>query len=224
LDASVSLSGAQNEDKNRAKGPARYDLVRINTGLRVGYVPTSGFDMFASNDVHAQFSVDGTYPVLTRGKFVLGVGIGWDAGERTERTRGIEASLTTHRMYVPVEGRFHFAPSFYVFGKIAPGAAAALASVKDASSPNELSATGWALSGDASVGASILLGPRANMHRRKVRFWLTPELGYSVTTAAPLRVSPGRDDEDLLGSDESANLRGLALRGFFWRASVGVTF
>ena len=36
--------------------------------------------------------------------------------------------------------------------------------------------------------------------------------------------NPGRADEDLLGSDEDVSLRSLALSGFFWRASVGMTF
>lgn len=211
-------------DRAAPAGPPRYDLVRVNAGVRIGYLPSRGFDTFASNDVLPQFSIDGTYPLFTRGKLVLGAGLGWDVGGRAGTVRGFDASLTTHRLYVPLEGRWHWSPGLSIFGKVAPGAVAAIASVQDPSSPNELSTTGWAFSADASVGASILLGPRQHPEKRTIRFWLTPEIGYAVTTNAPLRGDPGRDTEELLGSDESTNLRSLALSGLFWRASVGATF
>ncbi|MBX3215763.1 MAG: hypothetical protein KF850_27240 [Labilithrix sp.] len=217
-------SAPPSADRAAPSGAPRYDLIRVNMGVRVGYVPSRGFDTFSSNDVLPQFSIDGTYPLFTSGKLVLGAGLGWDVGGRAGTVRGFDASLATHRLYVPLEGRWHWSPGLSVFGKIAPGAVAAIASVQDPSSPNELSTTGWAFSADASVGASILLGPRQHPEKRTIRFWLTPEIGYAVTTNAPLRGNPGRADEDLLGSDESTNLRSLALSGLFWRASVGTTF
>jgi hypothetical protein len=206
------------------EGPPRYDVIRINAGVRIGYVPAGGFDAFATNDVLPQFSLDGTYPVLARGKLVLGVGLGWDYGARSATLRGFESSLAVHRLYVPLEARWNFNGWIYGFGKLAPGAAAMMAAVKEGSAPNELKATGWAFSADASVGASILMGPRQHLDRRAVRFWLTPEIGYALTTPASLSGSPGRDEKDLLGSDENAKLGTLALSGFFWRASLGTTF
>jgi hypothetical protein len=212
------------EDRAGAEGPARHDLIRVNAGLRIGYVPSRAFDMFASNNALPQFSIDGTYPVLTSGKLVLAAGLGWDVGGRSDKVRGFDASLTTHRLYVPIEGRWYFTPGLSVFGKVSPGAVAAISSVRESSSPNELSGTGWAFSADLSIGASILMGPRQRMDKRAVRFWVTPELGYAFTTQASLRTNPGRDEKDLLGSDENTNLRSLALSGFFWRASLGTTF
>lgn len=231
----ATLSGARAFAQGEAEAPAppehpatparpRHDLVRVNAGLRIGYVTSRGFDAFASNDVLAQFSIDGTYPLYTRGRVVLGAGLGWDVGGRSDRLRGFDSTLTTHRLYVPVEARYHLLPSLLVFGKLSPGAAVAIATIEDPSSPRELSATGWAFSGDASVGASILLGPRAKMERRLARFWLTPEIGWSYTTGAPLHPNPDREAKDVLGSDEDATLRSVALSGFFWRASLGATF
>jgi len=211
-------------DTTEPQGGPRYDLIRVNVGLRIGYLPSRGFDTFSSNDVLPQFSVDGTYPLLTAGRLVLGAGVGWDVGSRSDSVRGLSSSLTTHHLYVPIEGRWHLSSGLSAFVKVAPGASAAIASVRDSATSNELSTTGWAFSADASVGASILMGPRARMDKRTPRFWLTPEVGYSFTTNAPLRAGIGRDEKDLLGSDESANLRALALSGFFWRASVGMTF
>lgn len=215
---------ALDRDAEANEEPPKYDFIRLNAGIRVGYVTTRGFDAFGSNDVLPQFSIDGTYPLLARGSFVLGAGLGWDAGRSSAPLRGLETSLSTHRFYVPVEGRLHFAPSIFAFAKVSPGAAMSTASVQDGSSPKELSGTGWAFAADVSVGASILMGPRQASRQRKVRFWITPEVGYAYTTKAPMRLSPGRADDEVLGSDESMNLRGLALSGVFWRASLGATF
>jgi hypothetical protein len=214
---------ASNADR-RAEGPPRYDLIRVNAGIKMGYVTNSAYDTFGKNDVLTQVSVDGTYPLLHTGRLVLGAGLGWDGGGRSGTLRGNATDLTIHRLSVPIEGRFHFAPSVYGFGKVAPGAAAVIASVTEGSSAKTLETTGWAFSADASVGASILMGPRQNLDKRTVRFWLTPEFGYSYTTNAPIRPNPGREDKDLLGSDENTSLRALALSGIFWRATIGATF
>jgi hypothetical protein len=211
-------------DQAMSERPPRYDLIRLNVGLRVGYIPNRAFDTFASSDVLSQLSIDGTYPLLTKGKVVLGVGLGWNVGGRSDTVRGFESSVTAHRLSVPIEGRYHVKPWLYGFGKLAPGAAVMSASVKDGALPGGLSATGWAFSADASVGASILLGSHKHLDRRALRLWATPEIGYAYTTDAPLRASAGRDDKDVLGSDESTSLRALALSGLFWRASIGATF
>ena len=99
-----------------------------------------------------------------------------------------------------------------------------IVSVKDGTMPTPLSDTGWAFSGDASVGASILLAPSKRMDKRNVRLWVTPEIGYAFTTNASLSASHDRGEDDVLGSDEDTKLRSLALSGLFWRATVGITF
>lgn len=214
----------RSEEAPKVEAPARQDLIRVNAGLRVGYVPSPGFDTFAKNDVLAQFSIDGTFPIFSTDKLVLGVGVGWDVGGRSDSFRDHRTSLTTHRFYVPIEGRYALLPWLHPFLKLAPGASVAFASVRESTLESDISATGWAFAADASVGTSILLGPRKNMERRTPRVWLTPEIGYALTTAAKLSAETGRDEENVLGSDERTNLRSLALSGLFWRASVGMTF
>lgn len=206
------------------EGAPRYDLLRANLGLRYGYLRSRGYDTFSTNDVLTQWSLDATYPVVAWRKLVVGVGIGWDYGGSSANARSFETSLATHRLYVPIEARYYVLPSVAVFGKVAPGAVAALASVHEPSAPNDLSATGWAFSTDASVGASILLGPRNRPDLRQPRVWATPEIGYAVTTKASLGANPGRDAQDVLGSDEDTRLGALSLSGLFWRLSVGMTF
>lgn len=211
-------------DRASSEPAPRYDFIRVNAGVRIGYVPSRGFDAYSSNDVLPQLSIDGTYPVFQRDKLVLALGLGWDIGGSSDKVRGFDASVTAHRFYVPVEGRYHVRPWVYGFAKIAPGAAVMMASVKDGTVPDALSATGWALSADASAGASILLGSRSHLGRRALRFWATPEIGYAYTTDAPLEARAGRDEAAVLGSDESTPLRSLALSGLFWRVSLGATF
>jgi len=217
------------------EGRPRYDLVRIGLGPRFDYIPSTGFDSFADTNLLSSFAIDGTYPIFTQGKLAVGVGLGWTVGHRGDSLRGMSTSLTAHRLQVPIEGRFHIVPSVYAFAKVAPGAAAMVASVTEASSPNTLRDTGWAFSADASVGAGILLGPRsvaaeggtgpnADREKRTVRIWAIPEVGYGFTTKANLDLRPDRESKDALGTDERTAVSPLGLTAFFWRVSIATTF
>jgi hypothetical protein len=196
----------------------------VNLGFRVGYLPSRGLDAFADNDVLTQFSLDGTYPLFVRNKLVLAAGLGLDFGGRSDSIRGMSSSLSAGRLYVPLEARYAIVPGLLAFAKIAPGAAGMSATVHETTSGKDLSASAWAFSADASLGASILIQPRKRLDKRMPRFWFTPEVGYGYTTQAKLSLDTGRDGKDVLGSDESTRLRPLALSGVFWRASVGMTF
>jgi hypothetical protein len=221
---SPASAAAPNPDRT-AEGPPRYDLVRVNVGYRVNYVPSTGYDAFSTNDDLPQFSIDATYPVFHRGRFVLGVGVGWDVGGSSATVRGFDAGITAHRLYVPIEAQWHMAPWLFAFGKVSPGTAAMLTNLTESSSPQKLEGSAWAFAADASIGASFLMGPRKSLDKRGVpHFWLTPEVGYAFTTNGAIKENPNRDDKDVLGSDESMRLHSLALSGFFWRASMGVTF
>lgn len=208
------------QPRERAPVPDRF---RISGGLRIAYVHTHGFDTFADSNTLPQFSIDGTYAFYNRGGLALAAGLGWDFGGRGSDLRGLDTSLTTHRFMLPIEARMAVLPWLWAFGKIAPGAALVLADIEDPSAPRSLGASGWAFAGDVSAGASFVIGKRAP-DKRAVRVLLTPEIGYSLTTAAPLHVDPGRAEDELLGADADTSLRSVALSGLFWRATLGVTF
>lgn len=216
-------------------GTPRYDLWRIGIGPRFDYIASTGFDTFADSNLLGSLALDATYPVLTRGRLAVGVGLGWAAGSRSDGFRGATSRVAIQRLQVPIEGRYHFVPGVFGFAKVAPGATAMAASLKEASSPNTLSDTAWTFSADASLGAGILLGPRnytaqggtgpdADREKRAFRIWAVPEIGYAFTTSASFDLRPGRESKDALGTDERTAISSLAANAFFWRLSLAATF
>lgn len=212
-------------DADRAPAQPRpaFDRFQINAGVKIGYVPNRAFDTFASNDTLPQFAVDGIYNFLTSDRLALGAGLGWDAGGRGSELRNtIGTSMAFHRFTIPIQARLKVTNGIHAFAKAAPGTAVVTSELDDRSSPNgTISGSSWVFAADASVGGSVRLGSSA---ARGPHVWLTPEFGYSFTTQATVRPEPGRPSEDVLGADERTNLASLALSGFFWRASIGVTF
>lgn len=206
-----------------SKPQPRIEPLRVSGGLKVGYVSTRGFDTFADSNTLPQFSLDATYTLITKGRLALAAGFGWDIGGRGDKLRGLGTSLTAHRFLAPIEARFSVLPWLWAFGKVAPGAALVYGRIEDPSSPNTLSDSAWAFATDLSAGATFAIGKR-QPERRGVRVLVTPEIGYALTTAAKLRPSPDRDEDELLGADSSTNLQPLALSGFFWRTTIGIAF
>jgi hypothetical protein len=210
-----------------ASAPPRKDLWHVGIGERVDYVASKGFDNFADNNVLATFGIEGSYPLVVRDKWVLGVGASWGYASRSGTAlRGDTTALSVHRLGVPIEGRYQFIPQLYGFAKVTPGAVAALGSLTDASAPNTIKSTAWSFATDISVGAAILVGPRNYDHedKRTVRFWAVPEFGYGFATKSNLDLRPNRDASQALGTDDRTSLQNLNLSAFFWRISVQTTF
>jgi len=198
--------------------------VRLSIGGRAGYIDDPGFDAFAKNDVLGQLSLAGSYVLLSSRKLSLSIGGAWDVGTRSSGARGLDTKITMQRLTAPIEGRFHVTPWLHAFAKVAPGAAALHARLSDPSAPDTLEDVQWAFATDLSAGASVLLAPHGDWDSRRVRFWLTPEVGYGLTGRASLRPIADRDEEDVLGTDSRARLGSLAMNGVFWRVTMNVTF
>lgn len=204
--------------------PVHYDYLRFGLGFRIGYIDDPAFDSFASNDVLAQLSLDATYAFYTKGKLALASGLAWDVGSRSSGSRGLATRLSVHRLTVPVEARWYFAPWVNGFAKVAPGVAAYGVHVEDPSSPKPLEQAPWVFAADLSAGATFRLAGTRDHDVRRPRLWLTTEVGYGVTASHSLRPSPGRDDGDVLGADEATRLGSLALNGAFWRTGLALSF
>ncbi|MBS2019416.1 MAG: hypothetical protein JST00_41525 [Deltaproteobacteria bacterium] len=202
----------------------RYDRFRFGIGGRAGYVDDPGFDPFATNDVLGQLSLSGSYVLLSRQRLSVSVGGAWDVGSRTAGARGLETKLTVQRLTAPIEARLHVLPWLHAFARVAPGAAAFHARVADPSAPETLEDVKWVFATDLSAGASVLVLPHGDWGERRVRFWLTPEVGYGLTARATLRPVADRDAEDVLGADARSRLGSLSTSGAFWRVSMNVTF
>lgn len=204
--------------------PPRYDYLRVGLGFRIGYIGDPTFDTFADSDTLAQMSLDASYAFYTKGKLAVAAGLAWDVGSRTSGARGLTTKLTMHRLTVPIEARWYFAPWFDVFAKVAPGAGALYARVEDPSSPRTLEHAPWVFATDLSAGASFRLVGGNDHDKRRPRLWITHEIGYGLTTEHALRPSPNRDESDVLGADQSTNLGSLAINGVFWRTGLALTF
>lgn len=222
----AEASSSEPEPVDEAPRAPRVGGLRVNAGLKVAYVGTSGYDLFSSNNVLPQFSVDATYGFWTRGRLALAAGLGWDAGGSDDQLRQLETTLSTHRFTVPIEVRYAVKPWLWAVGKVAPGAAYLRGEVKDASAPGgELSGSGWAVTGDATVGAAFALPLGARLKGKEpARLLVMPEVGYMLSSAARIDAKANRADDQVLGTDETSRIGKVALSGLVWRASVGVAF
>lgn len=208
----------------RPSGPPHYDYLRFGMGARVGYIGNTGYDTFSKNDVLAQVSLDATYAFFTRGKLSVSAGLAWDAGSSNAGARGLTTRLTAHRLTVPIEARYYLAPWLNVFAKLAPGAAAFNARVEDPSSPETLQHAPWAFAADFSGGAAFRIVGTSDHSTRHPRLWVTQEVGYGITSSSGLRPAANRDEDDVLGTDQSTRLGSLALNGVFWRTGLALSF
>jgi hypothetical protein len=145
-------------------------------------------------------------------------------GSRTSGARGLSTKLTMHRLTVPIEARWYFTPWFAAFAKVAPGAAGLYVRASDPSSPSTLEQAPWMFATDLSAGASFRLVGSNNHAHRGPRLWITPEIGYGLTSERELRLRPNRDESDVLGADQATRFGSLAMNGVFWRTSLAMTF
>jgi len=196
---------------------------QVELGFRAGFMRDSGYDPFSTNDMFTQFSVGGTRTLFVDRALSIAAGVRWDYGRASATARGAEASLSMHRLAVPLEARYHVTRWMYAFARLAPGAMRTSASLTDGSSADTLTDAHWTFSADASLGSAFLVGPHSAPTRHLGRWWFTQELGYGWTQAKALDmgVAPAEDDFRQYGS---IALRPIAMRGVFFRLGVALTF
>jgi hypothetical protein len=228
----VATAAAPAHAEDEASGAAsssalghKQSFWKFGAGFRTNYVTTSGFDAFAKNNFLPQWTLEADRTLFVSHRFSLSAGVAWDVGARGDKgvARGADASVLVNRFSVPIEGHYHLAPWLYAFGRVAPGVALAHATVKDASSNTDLSGGGAAFTTDLSAGASFLVGPHVRPEKPLARFWVSPEFGYALATAASMDLSPDHDESDTRPVG-TTRLGELALSGPFFRVSVALTF
>lgn len=196
----------------------------VHTGLRVGYLADPHFDPYASDNTLPQWTLGAGRTLLAQDRLSLAVGLTWDVGARSSDARGSDALIAVNRLTAPIEGRYHLDRWLYVFARLAPGVVNAHASVDDPSATSKLETSAWSFAADASAGTAFLIGSRKHPHKHVPRVWIVPEVGYMWAAQHSMLLEPSdRPDDDerpLAATDMGA----LALRGFFFRVGLQMSF
>jgi hypothetical protein len=200
---------------------ARERFWQGQVGLRSTFVTHPGFDPFATDNALTSFSLGVSRTVFNYDAFSLAPGVFWDYGGRSASARGAPSSLTSHRLAVALEGRYHFAPWAYALVRLTPSAIQQSAQLEDPLAAAPLVARAWTAGLDASAGAAFLLGPHGDS--APVRWWLAAEGGYGYAGSTSLLMRPDLPSDDPRRTGD-LDLGRLALSGGFFRIYGSVTF
>ena len=109
------------------------------------------------------------------GKIALVVTPEWDVGGLGAQARAANASLSVDWIAVGLNVRYYLAEPFYVFAKVEPSAYQIVASLREPSSVNSLTASSWTWGVDTAAGAGLRLFGIGD--RSPVQFGLTLDFG-----------------------------------------------
>ena len=197
----------------------RETMWRVEMGYRGSFVTNAGYNPFSTQDYFSQFSLGGSRTLINRGRFSFAPGLVWEYGSSNATARGDAASLSMHRLAVPLEGRMHFGGWGYAFLRAAPGVATQRAEIDDSFS-TALTKTRWLFSADVSAGYAWLLWPRAQPGA--TRLWLQSDVGYGWVAAERLTLGP--DPSNSSQRVTAVDLGTLAMQGAFFRIAVAASF
>jgi len=224
----AARSEAQPESITPRAGIDTRELMwRFELGYRGTFVTSAGYNAFSTQDYLAQVSMTASRTLLARGHYSFASGIGWDYGSSGATARGDAASLTMHRLNVPLEGRVHFGRWGYAFLRAAPGVAVLGTQIEDASAPSTGSATQllsksrWLFAGDASAGYAWLAWSGAPSLAAGPRLWLQADGGYGWVADERLNLAPNVGaDQRVAGID----LGPLSMQGGFFRVAAAFSY
>jgi hypothetical protein len=192
-------------------------------GVRSTFVTDPGFDAFASDNALTTFTIGVSRTVFDHDAFSFAPGIFWDYGARSATARGDSASLSSNRLALALEGRYHFVPWAYGLVRLTPTAIQQTAELKDPLADAPFVASAWTFGFDASAGVAFLLGPHAESTGSPVRWWLATEGGYGFASSASLLMHPDLPANDPRRTGD-LDLGSVALAGGFFRIYGSVTF
>jgi hypothetical protein len=192
-------------------------------GMRSTFVTDPGFDPFATDNMLASFSLGVSRTVFQYDAFSLAPGLFWDYGARSATARSQLTSLSSHRLGLALEGRYHFAPWIYGLVRVTPTAIQQSVRLSDPLAVAPFVANAWTFGLDASAGAAFLLGPHRSTSTSSLRWWLAAEGGYGYASSASLSMQPDVSSDDPRRTG-NLDLGRLALGGPFFRVYGSVTF
>ena len=201
---------------------SRESFWQAQVGMRSTFVTDPGFDPFATDNVLTTFSIGASRTIFDYEAFSFAPGLFWDYGARSATARGNATSLSSHRLALALEGRYHFAPWGYGLVRLTPGAIQQSAQLKDPLAAAPYVASAWNFGLDASAGVAFLLGPHTDS-TFPVRWWLAAEGGYGYAASASLLMRPDLASDDPRRTGD-LDLGRLALGGGFFRIYGSVTF
>jgi hypothetical protein len=192
---------------------------QLSLGVRSALFKGAGYDPFSTNDVFAQGAVTATRAFRTGSRLATAAGVLWESGDQDATARGAASSLSLSRLGAVLEERVEPRPWLTAFARLSPSWLRGKASLIDPTIAAPLRTSFSTFGVDASVGAALLLGPRAG----RVGFWLVGDAGYGWAPDQHLALRP-----DLPASDRDkagvTTLSDLAPRGIFYRLAIAATF
>lgn len=193
----------------------------IGVGIRTSFVKDAGFDPFADTDALTTFDVSLGHTLFAQRQLSLAAAFDYQIGGRSAAARFDATDLSSQRLTLAPEVRFHVLPRLFAFARPAVGADRVKASIEESSTGAELVETAWAPAFDLTAGVAAQLYGKVSGDRPSFRLWLTADGGYGWTGKIDLTMSPasGQSAPARLAPLDfgELNLRGpqfqIALRG-----------
>lgn len=197
--------------------------LEASLGVRVSKVASSGYDAFADSDELVQLSLGVGATVIRADRFSLAAVGFWDYGGHSSQARGEATQLTSQRLTVGPELRYHLITPLYFFVHALPAFAYTEASLDDDVADATRSARHWSYGIDGAGGAAFELYGRRSGESIQPRLWAMAEGGYGYLGSTHLQLKPDPDS----GAPQrtaSVDLGSLSLAGPYARVSVAVSF
>lgn len=195
----------------------------LSGGFRQSFVTEAGYDAFSKDNALPQASFRFGRVLAASGPLSLAVDLAWDFGATSAKARGADSSLVVHRLTAGAEGRYHLFRRWFFFGRVAPGALHADATVNDPVVDRDLTAHVWAFAADFSAGSEVEIAGDARGASTRPRGWLGAEGGYGWAAGSKLSVEPAKASSGPVRL-QPLSLGELAVRGAFVRIFGTLTF
>ena len=222
-----AVAAPVSSDRTAADGLPRYDFVRVNAGFRIGYMPNRAFDTFcverrARRSSRSTERIRSSRAASSSSARVLA---GTSAGAR----RPSAASTRRVARASPLRSARGSLQLRALALRLRQARARRCGDVCVGEGPNDASTSSRGRAGRSprtrASARRSWSGPRRTIDdKRAVRFWVTPELGYTYTTKAPLERIRAAKTRTSSAATRTTTCGRSPLSGFFWRATVGITY